>query len=98
MANLNRRRFNKALGGSVSLIPLSALLGSPNAAAAALDPESAAARALKFTLESEKEGHSCSKCLFYSTVDESMGTCIVFGNSQVPSVGWCTSFQMKKTL
>lgn len=97
MADKSRRQFNK-LVGSVALVPLTSLLASRHAIAAEfVDPESAAAKGLKFVLESEVEDQNCSGCLFYTSEDDTAGKCIIFTGSKVPATGWCTSFQGKKT-
>ncbi len=89
----NRRKFSKLLCGSTML---GTALSTRRAIAAPLDPDSPNAKSLKFTLKSENENTVCSGCLFYSNVDDNNGRCIIFNNSEVPAVGWCTSFQAKK--
>lgn len=96
MTDRSRRKFNKVLGGGVALIPLSAVLGSRTASAAAVDPESAQAKALQFVVESAKQDQLCSGCIFYTSVDDANGNCVIFANGEVPARGWCTSFKSGK--
>lgn len=102
MTNTNRRHFISLLGRGGTLAYVSSIALSTSVHAddtIALDPDSAAAKALQFTVKSAKHGQNCENCLFYSSIETAAtGMCMVFNGNLVPAGGWCKAFQVSKSM
>lgn len=99
MTDIKRRKFVSLMSAGAAVIPVSALVASlPSRAAdvAAVDPESAQAKALQYVAESEKEGQGCYNCALYTGAEGSdMGPCVLFPGAAVMAAGWCSAFAPK---
>ncbi len=90
MKKLNRRQFVMS-AAAVSVAP--AVMFAGNAAAAKVDPEGPAAKALKYVHESPDSGSICSNCkLWQSDTSADWGNCSIFPGQQVANGGWCSAW------
>ncbi|GAB6039480.1 high-potential iron-sulfur protein [Endothiovibrio diazotrophicus] len=90
--NVSRRAVLKGLAA----IPVVATLSySATASAEALNPDDALAKAMEFTLKSEKADQDCANCALYQGGANPTGPCPIFGGKDVPAVGWCKSWVKK---
>jgi len=90
--NTSRRTVLKGLAA----IPVIAAVGySATAAAEAVNPEDALAKAMEFTLKSDKADQDCGNCALYQGGANPTGPCPIFGGNEVPTGGWCKSWVKK---
>ncbi len=90
MSKLNRRQF---VLSAVAVSATPAVFFSGTAAAAKVDPEGPAAKALKYVHESPNADTVCSNCkLWQSDTSADWGNCSIFPGAQVANGGWCSAW------
>ncbi len=90
MKKLNRRQFVLS-AAAVTAAP--AVMFSASAVAAQVDPEGAAAKALKYVHASPNPDQVCTNCkLYQGDTSADWGPCAIFPGQEVAGGGWCSAW------
>ena len=93
MKTLNRRQF---VLSAVALSAAPAVIRSGTASAAQVDPEGAAAKALKYVHVSPDPSQVCTNCkLYQGDTNADWGPCAIFPGQDVAGGGWCSAWVLK---
>jgi High potential iron-sulfur protein len=105
-AKLPRRNVLKGAVASLAAIPIVALVGQAEAAAARLDPNDPQAKGLGFVSDNGqvdkkanpnfKPDQDCSTCVQYQgKATDAEAPCTIFMSKLVPAKGWCKVWAKK---